>query len=509
MRIVIVEDEAPIREGMKKILNKINPEYQVVGTACDGLQGLEIIQREKPDLVLMDIRMPDMDGLTMLEKLRKSGNHCKAIVLSAYSDFTYAQKAIELGIENYILKPVRIPELRRALEQTETTLAMEEKRDQPWTLNRVFGNALLDQWYLEEGIRETTEEKYGFSVDDTFSLFFVRLGERYGEYGGKVESLLKDVCNRGVTFKGDVVSSGAHRMVVLIIYSQEKKENLYDFFSTSVVPMLESQGIPNMVYDWEEAQGLSAMSQAMETYESHIQWNLIFPKGELLCGQKIEEAQVTPLKYSLELENQIKQAVSQHNMEKVLACAAAFKGQCTGKFHSPISIKEACIQFCWAIINTAREWGLMREDVSLKEILDKVSEAVTEEELDEAYHQLIAQLEFAPMDKEEQNTSLLVQRANHLITEFYSQGITLEEVARKLCVSAEYLSTQFKKETGATFSETLRKCKVDKVKELLSNSSLKLNQIASLTGYTDPKYMSKVFKEEVGMLPAEYRKMYS
>ena len=69
MRIVIVEDEAPIREGMEKILKKLSSSYVLAGKACDGLEGLEVIRREKPDVVIMDIRMPDMDGLTILEKL--------------------------------------------------------------------------------------------------------------------------------------------------------------------------------------------------------------------------------------------------------------------------------------------------------------------------------------------------------------------------------------------------------------------------------------------------------
>lgn len=89
----------PIREGMEKILKKLSPSYVLAGKACDGLEGLEVIRREKPDVVIMDIRMPDMDGLTMLEKLREEGVTSKAVILSAYSDFSYAKRAMELGGE--------------------------------------------------------------------------------------------------------------------------------------------------------------------------------------------------------------------------------------------------------------------------------------------------------------------------------------------------------------------------------------------------------------------------
>ena len=110
------------------------------------------------------------------------------------------------------------------------------------------------------------------------------------------------------------------------------------------------------------------------------------------------------------------------------------------------------------------------------------------------------------MQKDEDEVSLLVRKAQRYIREYYNQGITLEEIAVRLHVTEEYLSTRFKKETGKSFTETIRKFRIEKIKELLRMSTLKLNQIADIVGYSDPKYMSKVFKEEVGILPSEYRK---
>ena len=101
---------------------------------------------------------------------------------------------------------------------------------------------------------------------------------------------------------------------------------------------------------------------------------------------------------------------------------------------------------------------------------------------------------------------VLHNRSVEMAKKYYSEGITLEETASRLYVSEEYLSTQFKKETQSSFTETVRKFRIEKIKDLLLNSKLKLNQIAELTGYSDPKYMSRVFKEEVGMLPTEFRK---
>ena len=102
--------------------------------------------------------------------------------------------------------------------------------------------------------------------------------------------------------------------------------------------------------------------------------------------------------------------------------------------------------------------------------------------------------------------STLIQKAMEIIRKEYDSGITLEEAANQLYVSEEYLSSQFKKETGYNFTETVRKYRIEKMKELLRTTKYKMNQIAGLVGYSDPKYMSKVFKEEEGILPTEYRR---
>ena len=99
MRIVVVEDEAPIREGMAKLLSKINPEYELVGKAADGEAGYQLIRELNPDLVIMDIRMPKMDGIAMMKKLREENIKCKAIILSAYSEDSGIEKCLKTGRE--------------------------------------------------------------------------------------------------------------------------------------------------------------------------------------------------------------------------------------------------------------------------------------------------------------------------------------------------------------------------------------------------------------------------
>lgn len=140
--------------------------------------------------------------------------------------------------------------------------------------------------------------------------------------------------------------------------------------------------------------------------------------------------------------------------------------------------------------------------------MQSIADAVSWSGIREAMEKFTGVLEFQAFeDENDSSLSPLIKKAVQMVRKYYDQGITLEEMAERLFVSEEYLSVQFKKETGKGFTETVRSLRIERIKGLLLSTRLKLNQIAELTGYTDPKYMSRVFKEEVGMLPTEFRKL--
>ena len=191
MKIVIVEDEAAIRNGMGNILKKLNPAYELVGKASNGIEGLEMIRKEKPDLVILDIRMPDMDGLEMLKVLRQENNGCRAVVLTAYSDFDYAKTAIELGIENYLLKPVKLKELEETLKLAEKRINEEKEQKKKYSLESALTLALVETPETDTYMKEQLMEKYGFDADGNLGIFFVWLGERFQDYAEEIYISLK------------------------------------------------------------------------------------------------------------------------------------------------------------------------------------------------------------------------------------------------------------------------------------------------------------------------------
>lgn len=206
----------------------------------------------------------------------------------------------------------------------------------------------------------------------------------------------------------------------------------------------------------------------------------------------------------MNLEKEAKEALLNKDAKRLKKIFSRYWDYCRELPCTPQEAKEGCIRIALVLIQMAAETGAVQAQRKGQTFLQRISRANgwtdVEEKVDTFFEYLTSK------DETENDMSLLIQKALENIREYYDQGITLEEIAEKLHVTEEYLSTQFRKETGRTFTETIRGYRIERVKELLTATNWKLTKIAELVGYTDPKYMSRVFKEETGMLPLEYRK---
>lgn len=146
IKVVIVEDEELIRQGMKLTMEWEKFDCRVIGEAADGEEGMEIIERLKPDIVFTDIRMPKMSGLAMVEQIKDSTN-AKFIILSGYDEFNYAKKAINLGASGYLLKPIDDDEFEEVLKNTVEKIKAEKQ-------NVVVENPVDTVNLLQEGFKD-------------------------------------------------------------------------------------------------------------------------------------------------------------------------------------------------------------------------------------------------------------------------------------------------------------------------------------------------------------------
>ena len=506
MRILIVEDEIRIREGIRKLLSKLDPGYEIVGEANDGLEGLDLCRQLEPDLIITDVQMPGMNGLKMLETLYDEGRMVKTIVLSAYSEFEYARGAMKLGVTEYLLKPVNLSEFSKALENIKARI-MEDNRRKPekiGTLDQIMRELIGGRLQPDEDTRNYLFNNYHIATDREYILLVAYLGDQYEARAKDAKASLRRSLSHYEGIGYCTLEIESLRSLLAIVYHCASPS---DFERWVQYQLLKSFTEPAAI-GFTVVDSLTQLRAGLDSVFPYMDWNLSFEDDVLISYPKITKIQTSMCIYPQDIETKMKTAVcaSDHEKEKELLRAFSdhFKD---GKVYDPHEIKESYVRFIWAIIETAKGIGNKRaSEIKQQKLLERIMNAKTRAELSGVCN-LIAET-LSSMEDETASDNLTIRRAKSMISEFYHTGITLDEIASRLNITPEYLGTQFHKETGVTFSSYIKNFRIQKAKELLIGTSLKLYEISDRVGYSDPKYFSKVFKETTGQLPADYRKSF-
>lgn len=508
MRIVVVEDEIRIREGICNLLAKLFPQHEVAGSATNGKEGLELIRKQCPDLVITDVKMPVMDGLTMLSILNERKIKCKAIVLSAYTEFAFAQQAIRWGVSEYLVKPLVVNEFVQAIKNTEMQLEEIQKQNSE-TLER-FDNILLGIIFggieVDEGLLNFVENKHGIAQDTKYSEVQVYLGKQYDAKLEWVKHNLAAFLSERKNLSYYLLDIPKDKLLLAVLYGYEEASEIERWFQIGVISKIRGTDAADCNYGWINADGMSELRTNYYKLLQYMDWNITFGSHIMISYPKIMNVQTTLCIYPIDIENRLKAALCSYNRSKVNKCMKHFAEHFgTRNVYDPKNIKESYVRFIWALINVAKEINILNYDqIEQNKILERIMSSINKEELNDVMEEICSCLK-DDQYTEKAELSLNVKKAENMIIEYYKTGITLEEIAEKLNLTPEYLSNQFHMEKGVRFSTYIKDFRIMKAKELLIGSKLKVCEVAERVGYSDAKYFSKVFRDNTGQLPAEYR----
>ena len=513
MRIAIVEDEIRIREGVEKLIRRISADHEIIGCADNGKDGLEMITQLRPDLVITDIKMPQMDGLEMLSAVKEKGKLPKAIILSAYSEFEYARQAIKLGVSEYILKPITVTEFITAFKKIERIIAGEKEQEAHKSREETFETIIREELFHgnepDGHSKEILLEKYGFPADKRFCIVPVYLGPDSEKIKKQVQRELESLLREYTGAKSRIVELIIERKLLIFLWDYPDEQRMERWFQNRTAIQFSRNMWEQICFGWTELQSLGRLKEGYQKVCTALDWNIILGSGVLVSYPKVTKIQTVPVIYPIGIEQNMRESLCSVNEKKIQDSTERFLNYFkSGEIYLPREIKESFCRFIWSMLNVIKDINIeCYNQFQQQEILESIMGAVTYRELENVLRGIIDNAELsenADVSKE----SLLVQRVKSMVHEFYSQGITLEEIAEEMQLTPEYLGTQFHKETGSTYSNYLKKYRIEKAKKLLLGTNLKTYEIAQKVGYSDPKYFSRVFKECTNTLPNEYRKKY-
>ena len=436
MRILIVEDEIKIRRGLASLISK-HTEHIVVGEAKNGLEGFEMAERFQPDLVITDVRMPVMDGLEMIRRMREKKMPQLFLILSGYSEFEYARKAIKYGCEDYLLKPLAPEDITETLRRIEEKLEKEIKP--PEKVERIFRDYLIgngEQQFNEEELAK----KAGFSADGRYIMI-----SAYMNWSGIDQ---KKNCVQWL----------------------EKLKEIY-------------------------------RKKLREQY----MYSMVLGEDRLLDNAQIQAFEPEEYQYPRYLEHRMQEAVLGSHPEELRAAGTEFMNVMRTIKVRPAQISESYMKMCSFLFTLLYDMRKNIYDQMEKlEPIKNIGAAVTSQNLEKIFSEILHVIAEG-IEQKENIRNYAIRRAIDYIRLHYQESISLEDVAGRLDITPEYLSTLFNREMGQNFSVFLKKFRISHAKRLLKGTNKKIYEISKEVGYTDPKYFNRVFKEEEGVSPGDYR----
>lgn len=511
MRIIVIEDEVKTRNGIVNLIGKIDEDYKVIGEAGNAYDGIRLIKDRKPDLVITDIKMSEMDGLEMLKHLKAEAVNFKTIILSGYAEFEFAKTAIELGVQEYLLKPITVDDLDKSLRNVDAVIKSEKK---------FHLNHLSDLSSKEHFLKEIITGN--FKVDnETVNLlkdilkiennlypecFLIKVKNHAGyqndEIRQRIEHKLDDlnICDF-ITIDLNMCSE-----IIIFILKHQLYTKLEEHFS-GILKDLHVQYSGSIIAGSATISEPSMLMCSVAALREKLKWVIVLGEEVLISDEVIGNSSAITGQYPNQLEKKTVSSLYSNDIEGFHKYTNEFLHLWKKDFYTPSNVIESFIRFMTSMINAVKETNYeLYKQINQKEILNEAITAAAWGDIKNVFTGLVEKITSGNQNNLRYN--LIISKALTIIMEKYKDGITLEETAEKLHITPEYLSSLFYKEKGQNFTLFLKEFRIKKAKELIMTTNMKIYEIALNTGYSDPKYFCRVFKEVTGLSPGEYSKMY-
>lgn len=540
LKIFLAEDEVIVRETIKRMIPWENLGFELVGEAADGEMALPLLLRQKPDLLITDIKMPFMDGLTLAKVAKKEIPGLKVVILSGYDDFNYAKQAINIGVEDYLLKPItknalieRLTEIRSRYEHEKTQKEYYEKfhrEMQAYEKNssRDFFEALVrGSMDMMEIYRRS--EKLGLDiVAEAYNVLIFTMNceeefsgqrEGYSEWEAESLELLEEFfsentsamlfrCNifsYGVLIKGqkETIEENTRSCVSEIQRILDRKEQKRQWFVAAGEPVERLSQIQKsyysasrafsqrylydeniLYYDEMTSMEKKNVTEDDSTYLQKVDVNALNPAilQKFLSNGLLEET-----------ENFVKDyfyAIGQEPLESLV-------------FRNYVTLN---VRF--SVMSFLKEIGCDTRTLEQEDTEDVLSESSKSLENAIAYAEKIISQAIALRDQNSgnKNRSILKTAVDFIDSHYMEEDMSLNKAANAANVSANHFSALFSQNMGQTFIEYLTNLRMNKAKEYLRCTSMRSSEIAGEIGYKDAHYFSYLFKKTQGMTPSDYRK---
>lgn len=535
IKVFLVEDEMVIRRGIKNSIDWEKEGYIFCGEASDGELAYPMIIKEKPDILITDIRMPFMDGLELCKLVKKELPNIKILILSGYDEFDYAKEAIRLGVTEYLLKPISSGKLLEALNGVSESIR-REKEDKD-----------LVRKYMEEMRENTEHEKQKFfeqmiagnlSMADALEtgkkyemnlsagmynllLFRFTLGKenrKSGELLGEAEYAIEKLTER-LEYVFEFQRGVEGWAFLLMADNEEQMSERVKELSKDLEEIMKNYS--TIAYFAGIGQPVARLRELEESFREAeralaarftMELNRIISVEDIRMAQNVDtldDIEITSFGEIEKTRTMLEKFLNNGAEDEIDEFVDVYINELPEENLKSVLMRQYIIMDAYIVMMSFCEKieGIEGEmQAQSEELKNSMKTIQTLEEIKNYIRMLLKKIIGVRDTISGRRYSDIIEIAKDQIRKTYmSDEISLNTIAAEVGMSPSYFSSIFSKEMGKTFVEYLTEIRMDRAKELLMCSSMKTSEIGYEVGYKDPHYFSYIFKKTQNCTPKEFR----
>jgi two-component system response regulator YesN len=531
LRLMIVDDESLFREAMKITLPWEKLGFEVCCEAENGYDALEKIAEHKPDVALVDINMPVMDGLELAAEIKEKELDVKVIIITGYGEFSYARQAIEVGVGNYLLKPVEEDELVEALNSIKTKIEKERTArletealiQQVNDYKPILKEMLLND--LIQGNRFLSTEEFSSLINhikinqdcQSYQVGVIELDEKSElcwnsetrqmycfALSNIADELLKNCCPY------ELCRDTQGRLNILL-FSEPMEDNIQldamSIFETIRLTVPKLLGITVSIGIGKPYEHIQQLSLSYKEALYAVKNKLVIGENSVISYEDISDYKLDVNFYPIERKMQLHVSLRISDLQEAeRIIRAVFKDIRTNNPPGEMA-RFVSIEIVSSLLEFVSESGGDVKSIFGEgfNILEEVQNKKNLDELESWILGLLSRSFSYIGTGRSKRPSKIVEDARKYINENYARyDLKIDEIARNVFVKYGHLCFLFKRETGKTINEYISELRILKAKELIDSGCHSISMVAAKVGYADANYFSKCFKKFVGITPGKY-----
>ncbi len=524
--ILIIEDEFYFRQALKKYIAAYSEEFEVCGEARNGQDGLEKLLDMKPDIALVDITMPVMDGITVIKKAKEAHSKTKVIILTGYGEFEYAKKAIQLGVQDYLLKPLQSDELYQSLQKASRTIDQERETENTLSLisgakqgmfsaykESMISKLLLNDFYDEEEL----ERNFNFPKKDSLYVaavldIYIKNAEIWNQEDKKlchyaICNVMGDIFKEAMSF-GTCMNENGMICIVFRLYHEDNAELQLQERMEQVCTVAEDYlGLVVTAYFGDLRTSLGEVNESYNEALALKKYQLFHDKkGVYFYSDTQTKPHLSKEYFSREDRKQLLSLMRANNHDGVhVLIRKVFAKMMEGNL-DPDTVYMHVTDLFSVVLDFATEYRTElqkpNENVSLfSHIMSAPSLEQLQKFVMDAADRVMAQINQKDIDSQ---AKLAQKVAEYIDANFANPNLKLEIIAGEFYINIQYLCSIFKKHRSTTIGNYILDVRMGNAQRELLDGAESITVVAYHCGYEDVGYFSKCFKRYFGLSPKKF-----